>query len=85
MTTVRRDAVLTSFSKFELQGHGPWSPVYGCYESITLVPNTKEGERGGGGVEWVVVAMEERSLFDTDVTEGYEPLPDCHALVLLCL
>lgn len=81
-STVILGAVLTFFSQFELQGHRIWAPVYGCDESLTLVPKTKEGERRGGGVEWVVVAMEQRTLFAPDVAEGYEPLPNFHALIL---
>lgn len=53
---------------------GRFTPVDGRYISLALVPQAEEREGGGGGVERVVVSVEERALLASQVTEGYEPL-----------
>ncbi|KAG7243285.1 hypothetical protein INR49_011738 [Caranx melampygus] len=43
--------------------------------STNAVLKTKETEGGVGGVERIVVTVEERALFASQVAEGFEPLP----------
>lgn len=64
---------------------GCFTPVDGRYISLALVPQAEERERGGGGVERVVVSVEERALLASQVTEGREPLPYFDTLLSLSL
>lgn len=77
--------MLTLFCQFERNGLRSCAPVYGCNESLALVPQTEERERRGRSVEPVVIAVEERALLTSEVAEGNEPLPYIDTLLPLGL
>lgn len=73
LISMRFFKLLTCRCQREFQSLRCVSPVDGCYKSLTLIPKTEESQRVGGGVERVVVAIEERSLLASQLAQGSEP------------
>ena len=80
-----RSVELACSCQFEFELLGCCAPVHSCYVSLALVPQTQEREGVCGGEEGVVVAVEKRALFASQVAEGFEPRPHGEALLPLSL